>query len=91
MTTNTAVTKTKRSFGVLGVGAAACAACCAGPILGFIAATGIVTATGFALFGIIGLAIAIPGIVLIAQRRTRPSTCTRPTEPVAVSSPARRT
>ena len=36
---------------ILGVGAVACAACCAGPILGFSTAIGLGTAAGFALFG----------------------------------------
>lgn len=88
MTTNT--TSSKRPFGILGIGAAACAACCAGPILGFAAATGLLTAGGLAAFGTVGLLIAIPGVVLIVRRRQRPSTCTPATEPVTVAPPAPR-
>jgi hypothetical protein len=87
---STKPTSTKKPFGILGIGAAACAACCAGPILGFIAATGLLTAGGLALFGTIGLLVAIPGITLIARRRRQPPTCAPSDEPVAVPTPARR-
>jgi hypothetical protein len=83
-------TTTTKPFGILGIGAAACVACCAGPILGFIAATGLLTAGGLALFGTIGLLVAIPGLALIARRRRRRATCTPSDEPVAVPTPARR-
>lgn len=57
---------------VLGVGAAACAACCTGPILGLLAAIGIGTAAGFALFGLAGVIVAaIVGAVLYRRRRNR--------------------
>ncbi len=51
----------KRSDGaaVVGVGVAACAVCCAGPILGFLAAIGLGTVLGVAVFGIIGVVIAL--------------------------------
>lgn len=84
-------TKTRKPFGILGIGTAACAACCAGPILGFVAATGLLTATGLALLGAVGLLIAIPGIALIVRRRsTRRSSCMPPKEPSRVAAPARR-
>lgn len=83
-------TTTKKPFGMLGIGAAACVACCAAPVLGFIAATGLLTVTGLALFGTVGLLIAIPGIVLVVRRRRQRSTCTPTNEPVAVAAPARR-
>lgn len=60
-----------RLLKTLGVGAAACAACCAGSILGLIAATGTLTATGIAMFGLVGVLIAIPGLVLATRRRSR--------------------
>jgi hypothetical protein len=64
-------------LGVLGVGAAACAACCAGPILGFLAAIGIGTVAGVALFGLAGLVVAAVAIPLFVRRRRRTgSTCT---------------
>jgi hypothetical protein len=89
-TRNEQTNKNRKPFGILGIGAAACAACCAGPILGFVAATGVLTATGLALFGAVGLLIAIPGIALIARRRARPPTCTPEGEPVTVAPPSRR-
>ena len=45
----------KSGLGVLGAGAAACAACCAGPVLGFLAATGVATLLGAVAFGAIGV------------------------------------
>jgi mercuric ion transport protein len=84
MTTNT--TKPKKPFGILGIGAAACAACCAGPILGFVAATGILTAGGLAAFGTVGLLVAIPAIALIVKRRRRPRTCAPPGVEFAVTA-----
>ncbi len=41
--------------GVVGVSAVACAACCAGPILGFLDAVGLTAAVGAGLFGVGGL------------------------------------
>ena len=69
---------------IIGVGAAACVACCAGPILGFLAAIGIGTTLGVALFGIAGLAIAGVGALLLVRRRGgRAAACT----PAPVSVP----
>lgn len=82
--------KAKRPFSVLGVGAAACVACCAGPILGFIAATGLLTAGGIAVFGAIGLLIAMPGIALVIRRRRKPSTCAPNIGSVTIAAPRRR-
>jgi hypothetical protein len=58
---------------IVGVGAAACAICCAGPILAFLAAIGLGTAAGVAFFGIGALAIgaAAVGFVLWRRRRRR--------------------
>lgn len=62
----------KEGVGIVGVGVAACAACCAGPILGFLATFGLGTATGFALFGTIGLLLAvIVGAALYLRRRRK--------------------
>ena len=52
----------KENAAIVGVGVAACAACCAGPILGFLAAIGLGTAVGFTMFGTI--AVVIGAIVL---------------------------
>lgn len=82
--------KTKKPFGILGIGAAACVACCAGPIIAFIAATGLLTITGVAVFGTVGLLIAIPGMALIGRRRRHPQSCAPLDEPVTVATPVRR-
>ena len=60
-----------RATTVAGVGAAACAACCAGPILGFLAALGLGSVLSVFVFGAIGLvATAIVG-ALWSRRRAR--------------------
>ncbi len=61
----------KENAAIIGVGVVACAACCAGPIIGFLAAIGLGTAAGIALSSVLGVAIAAIGIV----RRT-PSSAT---------------
>lgn len=63
-------------LGILGFGAVACAACCAGPILGFLAAIGAGTVAGVAVFGVAGLAIAALAVPLvIRRRRQRAASC----------------
>lgn len=59
---------------IVGIGVAACAACCAGPILGVLAAIGLGTAAGFAWFGVIAVVIGAvaAGIVLARRRRSIP-------------------
>lgn len=75
----------KENVAVVGVGAAACAACCAGPILGFLAAIGLTTAAGFALFGTAALAIATLATVIVLRRRhRRADACVTTPGPVAV-------
>jgi hypothetical protein len=71
---------------VVGVGAAACAVCCAGPILGFLAAIGLGTALGAAIFGVSALAIGALALVLVLRRRQhRLAACaTAPAEAVPV-------
>jgi hypothetical protein len=53
------------------VGAAACVACCAGPILGFLGAIGIGTLVSVVLFGVAGLAVAAIGTLVLVLRRRR--------------------
>jgi hypothetical protein len=45
--------------------------CCAGPILGFLAAIGLGTAIGVAVFGSMALIIGAVGIALVIRRRRR--------------------
>ena len=77
---------------MVGIGAAACAACCAGPILGFLGAIGLGTLTGVLLFGITGLIIGVLAIaVVIVRRRSRATACAAVPEIVAVPMPTVRT
>lgn len=66
----------RENAAIVGVGVAACAVCCAGPILGVFAAIGLGTAAGFAVFGGIAVLIgaAIAGLVMI-RRRLRVASC----------------
>jgi hypothetical protein len=61
----------KVGLGVLGGGAAACAACCAGPVLGFLAATGIATVLGAVVFGVVGLVVVLAVAAVPYERRRR--------------------
>lgn len=64
----------KQDLALVGAGAAACAVCCAGPILGFLAAIGLATVLGVIVFGTIGFVIAGCGIIVLVQRRRRRTT-----------------
>ena len=79
MATDTA----KQNLGLVGIGAAACAACCAGPIIGVLAAAGLLAAVVYLTVGVIGLAVALP-LLWIHRRRRRPTTCDGGTEPTPV-------
>ena len=66
----------KQDLVLVGAGVAACAVCCAAPILGFFAAIGIGTVLGVAAFGVIGVCIAaVGGIVLMRRRRRQATRC----------------
>lgn len=67
---------------ILGIAVAACAVCCAGLILGVLAALGIGTAAGFALFGTIALVIGAAGTALVLVRRRRSAEACAPTEAI---------
>lgn len=67
----------KENATILGVGVAACAACCAGPILGVLTAIGLGTAAGFLLVGTVALFVGAVVIALVvARRRRRTADCT---------------
>ena len=53
------------------VGAAACIACCAGPILAFLGAIGLGTVAGMLLFGAAGTAFAALAALILVRRRRR--------------------
>jgi mercuric ion transport protein len=61
----------KDNAAIVGVGVAACAVCCAGPILAVLAAIGLGTAAGFALFGTVAFVIGAVLIALVLMRRPR--------------------
>jgi hypothetical protein len=64
---------------MLGVGAAACAVCCAGPIVGLLAALGVGVVVSTLLFGVVGAAIVVAvGLVLLRGRRRRTTSCDAP-------------
>jgi hypothetical protein len=60
---------------LVGVGLAACAACCAGPMLGVLAAIGVGTAAGFLLVGLVAIAVGATAIAVVVWRRRRTSAC----------------
>lgn len=66
----------KDNASILAVGVAACAVCCAGPILALLAAIGLGTAAGYALFGTIAIVLGA-GIVafVVIRRRRRAQSC----------------
>ena len=61
----------RENVAIVGAGVVACAVCCAGPILGVLAAIGVGTAAGFALFGTVAVVIgvAVAGFVIVRRRR----------------------
>lgn len=61
----------RENAAIVGVGVAACAACCAGPILGVLAAIGLGTSAGFALFGTLAIVIGAAVFVFVLVRRRR--------------------
>lgn len=83
----------RKGLGILGFGAAACVACCVGPILtvlGAITAAGVISTLAI---GAAGLAIAAAGaIAFVAVRRRRRAGCQLASyQSVAIASPTRRT
>lgn len=76
---------------VVGIGAAACVACCAGPILAFLGGLGIAGLASTLLIGAIGLLITVAALAAVGVVRRRRSACEVPVDgPVAVSIPTRR-
>ena len=76
----------------VGLAAAACVACCAGPIIGFLGAIGLGTVLGVFVFGAAGLAVAGVGGLWWLRRRRRQQVCAvAATAPVPVAAPTVRT
>jgi mercuric ion transport protein len=76
----------KEGVAVLGLGAAACVACCAGPILAFLGGIGIAGIAGTWLVGGGGLVIAALAAIafLLVRHRQRSDAATDPSEPTPV-------
>lgn len=65
---------------------AACAVCCAGPILAVLAAIGLGTAAGFALFGVGAIVVgALLVAVVLVRGRRRAAACAATEIPETVS------
>jgi hypothetical protein len=65
------MTTKKENIAIVGAAGVACAACCAAPLLGTLAAIGVGTAAGVALFGTVALAIGVVATVIVLRRRRR--------------------
>lgn len=78
--------KKKENAAILGVGVAACAVCCAGPILAVLAAIGLGTAAGFALFGTVAVVVgAVLFAFVVVRRRRRAAACAITMMPATVA------
>jgi hypothetical protein len=75
---------------VVGTAAAACAACCAGPIVAFVAALGLGTVAGVLLFGALGLVLAAVGVLIVVVRRRQRRSCAPAPLAVDLELPTRR-
>ena len=61
----------KVNVAIIGAGVAACAVCCAVPIVAVLAAIGIGTAAGYALFGAAALVVGAAVAAFVVLRRGR--------------------
>jgi hypothetical protein len=70
------MTTKKQDATLVGVGVTACAVCCAGPIVGFLAAIGLGTAVGAVLWGSIAVIVgALVAVFVVVRRRRRTTAC----------------
>jgi mercuric ion transport protein len=74
--------------GLVGAGVVACAACCAGPIVGFLGALGIAGLAGWLLAGTIGLILSAAVGIAARVARRRPGRRDAGGEPSSVPVPA---
>lgn len=81
----------KDGFGIIGIGAAACVACCAGPILAFFGFS-LAGAASAWLFGVAGLGVAgvASAAYLVLRRGRHGGRATGPIEPVPMANPTRK-
>ena len=86
------MTVSKNGAKTVGFAAAACVACCAGPIIGFLVAVGLGTVLGVFAFGAAGLAVAgVGGLWWLRRRRRQQSCAPQATTPVPIAAPTVRT
>jgi mercuric ion transport protein len=78
------------AFSLVGLGAAACVACCAGPLLAFLGGLGLAGVASTALIGSAGLAITAAAILAFVAVRRRKPTCNTIDDPAPVAAPQRR-
>ena len=83
-----------RGFSVFGIGAAACVACCAGPVLavlGDLSLPGLASTLGIDAAGLVAAAaFALAAFLVIPRRRAQAACQTTPPEPVPAAGPARK-
>ena len=75
------------------VGAAACVACCIGPLLGVLAGVGVLGLVSTMFIGAVGVAIAVAAAaawLLVKHRRRVRWRAGAPVDPVTVGSPTRK-
>lgn len=78
--------KPKGSFGIVGIGAAACAACCAAPILAILGGATIVGVAGTLFVGVASLLVAVvAAVAYVVVRRRRSIAHTAENTPVPVT------
>lgn len=80
----------KDGLGIVGFGAAACVACCAGPILallGSLSVAGIASAWFIGIGGFVIAALAAVAFLVVRRRRQQTACATDPAKPVPVHLP----
>jgi hypothetical protein len=84
---------TRSNVGVVGVGVgvAACAVCCAGPIVAILGTIGLAGLGSTSVIGWIGLLGVAPTIVAYIVLRRRQASCAVAATTVSVATPTRRT
>jgi hypothetical protein len=82
---------TRPKVGGVGVGLAACAVCCAGPIVAILGTLGLAGLSTTFVIGWIGLLVAAATIIAYIVLRRRQASCAAPATTVNVATPTRRT
>ena len=80
----------KDGLGIVGIGAAVCVACCAGPILAFLGGLSLAGVASTVFIGVVGVGIAVvaaAGLLVVRRRRAGGPCAPGRAEPVAVAPP----